>query len=165
MMVLSFCLYSCYNHNHVYKIPVKMNWSLVVQITILTNIIPKPQKWCTTKVLIFSRLSFVHMRDMLTIKLFSLSDGKPSQAEFIAVHSSLTLVGFCSWAIVLIWSQRFSIGLRSGDCAGQWLGTTVQVYNACGFVEPSFYAMFDVVPFLVCGQWVQSPVASLWWRK
>ena len=43
--------------------------------------------------------------------------------------------GFCYWTIVLIWSQRFSIGLRSGDCAGQWLGTTVQLYNPCGFVK------------------------------
>ena len=64
-------------------------------------------------------MTTAHLRDMLTIKLFSLSDGKPSQAEFIAVHNSLTLVGFCSWTIVLIWSQRFSIGLRSVDCAGQ----------------------------------------------
>ena len=107
-------------------------------------------------------MTAAHLRDVLTIKLFSLSDGKPSQAEFIAVHSSLTLVGFCSWTIVLIWSQRFSIGLRSGDCAGQWLGTTVQLSNLCGFVQTpgetfQCVAMLGVASFSVCGQWVQPP--------
>ena len=36
-----------------------------------------------------------HLRDMLNIKLFSLSDGKPSQAEFVAVHIWILFLDHC----------------------------------------------------------------------
>ena len=76
-------------------------------------------------------MTTLHLLGMLSINLSNLSCGNSFQAALITVHSSLTLWGFFFWTTLLRWSHKFSSGLRSGDCAGQFITVKFSSLNHC----------------------------------
>ena len=92
-------------------------------------------------------MTALHHLGVLSIRLCKYSMDNDSHSHLRTSNNSSSFFGLCSIVIQLSWPHKFSMGFKSGDCAGHFI--TVAFLHSLSYLrdipEPLHLCVLDVI--------------------